>query len=700
MRPLITPIAGILLLSGSALAATDVPSLGTGGDTIREAEGYRALRTVDPAKPLGMRLPLAVRLGLDFIPAPRVVLPELDHVALIVEGEQMLQDGSPMRYGVPRPLDFTEQDGQWIAVPGGRIWQLQITSEGAENVSVWLENLDLPEGAELRTYQPGAPETVDGPFTDDGPSDDGRIYSMIAPVDSVMVEYFEPSAVAGAGLPFEFDILVHGYLPVLKDGLAGGSGACHNNATCDPSWADVGDATAVMFYGGGFVCSGQLIATTAQDEQPYFLTANHCISSQGQASSAQFIFRYERNNCTGSFNNGASTSGSTLVDTHAASDNTLLRINGSLPANTFWVGWTTDTATTNLDVVCLHHPGGDYMKISYGDINSNPVCGSSTYWFGVRWNDGVTEGGSSGSGAYRASDQKLMGVLTCGASSCSNPTGLDGYGRFVRAYNAGFSDYLVNGTPDDDPYEENDTCSSAAYLNTTFSLPDLVVKSKDEDWYRLNLDPGMTVNVNLDFAHANGDIDIRLYSASCSGALEDEGVSNTNDESVSYSNFGETIKRVYLHVYLDSGSENTYDMDITFEENPDPLGACCTTFCSEVTLSDCDAVGGTWGGANTTCEADTCVDPNGACCINNACYQLTEELCLSAGGSFGGDDSPCDADTCAPECPADVNGDGVVDGEDLAATLGNWGQSTGDLTGDGVVDGQDLSVILGFWGPC
>ena len=60
------------------------------------------------------------------------------------------------------------------------------------------------------------------------------------------------------------------------------------------------------------------------------------------------------------------------------------------------------------------------MKISFGDINSNPVCGPSSGWFGVRWNDGVTEGGSSGSGAYRSSDQKLMGVLTCGSSSCSN----------------------------------------------------------------------------------------------------------------------------------------------------------------------------------------------------------------------------------------------------------------------------------------
>lgn len=54
-------------------------------------------------------------------------------------------------------------------------------------------------------------------------------------------------------------------------------------------------------------------------------------------------------------------------------------------------------------------------------------------------------------------------------------------------------------------------------------------------------------------------------------------------------------------------------------------------------------------------------------------------------------------------CPADLNGDGVVDGADLGLLLGTWG-STGaapaDLDGDGTVDGADLGLLLGAWGPC
>jgi len=51
--------------------------------------------------------------------------------------------------------------------------------------------------------------------------------------------------------------------------------------------------------------------------------------------------------------------------------------------------------------------------------------------------------------------------------------------------------------------------------------------------------------------------------------------------------------------------------------------------------------------------------------------------------------------------PADLNGDGGVDGADLGALLGAWGPCEGaceaDLNGDGAVDGADLGTLLGAW---
>ena len=60
---------------------------------------------------------------------------------------------------------------------------------------------------------------------------------------------------------------------------------------------------------------------------------------------------------------------------------------------------------------------------------------------------------------------------------------------------------------------------------------------------------------------------------------------------------------------------------------------------------------------------------------------------------------------CAVPCLADINGDAIVDANDLGAILATWGVSSdpniaGDLTGDGQVDGQDLGSLFASWGPC
>jgi len=56
-------------------------------------------------------------------------------------------------------------------------------------------------------------------------------------------------------------------------------------------------------------------------------------------------------------------------------------------------------------------------------------------------------------------------------------------------------------------------------------------------------------------------------------------------------------------------------------------------------------------------------------------------------------------ETEKPLRPADLNGDGVVNGADLGILLANWGNAgVGDITGDGLVDGADLGLLLADWG--
>ena len=61
-------------------------------------------------------------------------------------------------------------------------------------------------------------------------------------------------------------------------------------------------------------------------------------------------------------------------------------------------------------------------------------------------------------------------------------------------------------------------------------------------------------------------------------------------------------------------------------------------------------------------------------------------------------------DCLTPPCPADLDGNGTVDGADLTLLLATWGCTgdgcIGDLDGSGTADGADLTVILSSWGAC
>ena len=55
-----------------------------------------------------------------------------------------------------------------------------------------------------------------------------------------------------------------------------------------------------------------------------------------------------------------------------------------------------------------------------------------------------------------------------------------------------------------------------------------------------------------------------------------------------------------------------------------------------------------------------------------------------------------------PACPADINGDSIVNVNDLLEVVGAWGEENvpADINGDGDVNVTDLLLVVSMWGPC
>jgi hypothetical protein len=63
----------------------------------------------------------------------------------------------------------------------------------------------------------------------------------------------------------------------------------------------------------------------------------------------------------------------------------------------------------------------------------------------------------------------------------------------------------------------------------------------------------------------------------------------------------------------------------------------------------------------------------------------------------GVDDFKVEGISCTASNPADIDGDGSVNGSDLGLLLAGWGTSSPDLNGDGQCEGTDLGLLLAAW---
>lgn len=386
-----------------------------------------------------------------------LVLPGPDVSKLRMEDAK--QSGGPFRYGVQIPvsefgIDLKRQ-GFWSETSEGVAeWRFELVSPAAKTLDFHFSTLRLPAGASLTIRGEGkenlryiTAEQLSGE----------SYWSPYVFGEKATLELRVPKAERGR-VALELASVTHGYRGLFETAdLSQKSGSCNVDAACSQGngWQDqMSSVGQYTFSSGGssFVCTGTLVANTGNTTTPYFLTANHCLSTQTVASTVVVYWNYQNPQCRapGSSASGTSISkstfsshsqsGSTLRATYAPSDMTLLQLSTNVPtaASPFFSGWSRST-TAPTSARGIHHPAGHEKRFST-DNNALTVSAygggsGTTHWRVGNWESGTTEGGSSGSGLWNQSGL-LVGQLHGGSAACGN-TLSDYYGRLSVSWTGG-----------------------------------------------------------------------------------------------------------------------------------------------------------------------------------------------------------------------------------------------------------------------
>lgn len=366
---------------------------------------------------------------------------------------------------------------RWIDTERGtRIAALSVTAQGAKGVRLGVLVRELPAGAVLRFYAQGGHSvaevtrqqimaTIDRNLQAGTPDEAAHTYwspDFGGPETTVEVEI--PVSAAAASVKLAVPRLSHYVLSPDETearGLAkvGESGSCEVDVMCKPEFLDQSRSVMRMIFvrdANTYLCSGTLLNDIRSSGTPYLLSANHCISTQVEASSVITDWFYRSAACnSGTVGAGAQRrmGGATLLHANAATDTSFMRLNDAPPPGVVYAGAYFGSLDAGLSLAGVHHPKGDLQKFSQGYLLrfstcSGELCDASDRNQGtfltMGWHQGVTEGGSSGSGLFHTIGDKryVVGQLYGGASSCQAPAGQDHYGRFDVAYRSALKQWL------------------------------------------------------------------------------------------------------------------------------------------------------------------------------------------------------------------------------------------------------------------
>jgi hypothetical protein len=422
------------------------------GDAPMRIAGYRLPASVDPETLLREQRQLADWLASEMVPQALA-----SPVRLGLTKEELLSLESPdpterrLRVGLARPLgaalDLSSLDPALLSpdrpLPlgavrgtddGGYTWSAVVQSPGASALRFRFTDFRLPAQAAAWVFD--LEGHAHGPYTGRGPQGDGDFWSHNVFSDVVVVQ------VRHSG-PVTAEQLAATRLTIAE---VGHSGPLFRVALA-PAVNDARGGVAHYQYVSGaflYICSGGLLADTDDTtDEPWFLTANHCVSRGRDASNVETWFNWDTP-CGGSCATPAqsSTLGASLERTNKTGDYSLLRLDQTPSGVTFLGSSSAPVADANgTPLYRISHPAGAPQAYSAQEVDtSRTTCRSWPRgpWIYSTDTVGATEGGSSGSPVVNAAGE-VVGQLSgaCGynvGDPCDSASNATVDGAFASYY--------------------------------------------------------------------------------------------------------------------------------------------------------------------------------------------------------------------------------------------------------------------------
>lgn len=411
---------------------------------------------------LSLRAQQDSRIAKTQIPTREVAqftLPIVDNKALLTEELENRAPGRPPRFAKTTYANITpSNNGTWEDLPNGMaVWRMRISSKGAKSLNLGFSTYYMPKGGTMVLYSPDQQHIL-GPFSPADNEDHAQLWTPVLEGDRLIIEVQVPQS-QKSNLGLTLNSINHDFLG-FSTFL---SGACNIDVICGAAdglglideYRDIIQSVGVYGFNGSTFCTGFLVNNTAQDCKPYFMTADHCGVSSGNAPSMVVYWNFQNSTCRqpGSSSSGAngngvlatSNSGAIFRAGWSGADFTLVELDDPVNplANAFFAGWDRSTNFNTDSVVCVHHPNTDEKRISFefddtfvGTAGGNPNPNSNYVVIGD-WDLGTTESGSSGAPLFDK-NKRVIGQLFGGQAACGN-NAYDAYGWINRSWTGGGS---------------------------------------------------------------------------------------------------------------------------------------------------------------------------------------------------------------------------------------------------------------------